>query len=71
MGPCDRALFPGLRLPPNDPDSWPPQLLQQPQPPELFREMFSSPEIWTAAAALKEEGGWSACHSEEGQTKRN
>lgn len=24
-----------------------------------------------AAAALKGEGGWSACHSEVGQTKRN
>lgn len=56
-GTCDQASFPDLHLPPNDPDSCLPQLLQQPQPPVLFRETSSARDIcMDCSSSFKGEG---------------
>ncbi len=65
-----QALFPDLYLPPNDPDSCPPQLLQQ--PPVLFRETSSAKSICMdcSSSFKKERGGWGVCHFRVDQKKR-
>lgn len=64
-----QAMFPDLYLPPNDPDSCLPQLLQQ--PPVLFRETSSAKAIcMDCSSSFRGKGRVGVCHFRVDQKKR-
>lgn len=72
-----QASVPDPNLPPNDPDSCPPQLLQQ--PPVLFKESCSAKVICmdcrSSSSSFEGRGGgrvgWGVCHFRVDQKEEN